>query len=73
MHAFEPFPKLQPFEDLFCYPIGSKVHAIIYDVGDIVEGRFVELFPKYWTKSHFLMGSIVYVYPEEDLSGEALY
>lgn len=37
-------------------------------LGTGVEGQYVELFPKYYTKSHFFMGNNVYVYKEDDLS-----
>lgn len=42
-------------------------------IGTIVDGRYTELFPNYWTKNHFLLGNGVYVYKDEDLTTEDLY
>lgn len=42
-------------------------------VGDEVEEKYVELFPKYWNVSHFLMGNEVYIYKGQDLSHKELY
>lgn len=45
----------------------------IYDIGNEVEGKRVNLFPKYWIEGQFLMENGVYVYKEENLSLEDLY
>lgn len=42
-------------------------------IGDRVEGICVELFPTYWTESHFLLGNHPYMYKEGDHSDEAWY
>lgn len=67
--CFGPLPNLQTFEDQFLLvsPIVLEAHATIYVFGDGVEGRCVELFPKYYIESHFLLRNSVYVYKEKDL------
>lgn len=73
--GFRFLPKQQPYEDRYFLVIliGSEAHATICVVEDRVERRCVELFLKYWTKSHFSDGGSVYIYKEEDLLDEALY
>lgn len=46
---------------------------IVFTIRNRVKDKCVELFPKYWTESHLLMGNRVYVYKEEYISSENLY
>lgn len=54
-------------------PISPESHERVYDVGNGVGAKCVELFPKCWTERHLLIGNKVYVYKEEDLYEENLY
>lgn len=75
MHNFVSVHELQSFVGRFFLvtPTSQGSHATICTVGDGVEGRCPELFPKYWSESHFLMGINIHVYKEEDLNIEDLY
>lgn len=59
--------------DSFWLHILPEAHGTTCVVGGRADGECTELFPKYWTESHFLMGYGIYVYWHEDLSQEDLY
>lgn len=46
---FGTLPELHPFEDQFFLftHIHLEVQATVFSIGNIIEGRCVELFPKY--------------------------
>lgn len=66
---------LQHFKDqLFLITlIHPEAHVTVYTIGNEVDGKCTELFLKYWTERHFLMGNEVYVYKEKDLFEEDTY
>lgn len=74
-HDFGPLPKPQSFEDQFFLvtPVIFEAHYTVCDIDDIVDGRCVCLFSKYFIEYHFLLGNHLYVYKREDLSNEARY
>lgn len=75
IHDFGPILKLQSFEyGLFLIAsVSPEAHDVVCNIDDIVKGRYADLFSKYWTESHFLLGNCTYVYSEKYLPGEARY
>lgn len=73
--GFEHLLELPPFEDQFFLvtPASPKAHVIICNVVNGEDGRCVNLFLKYWTNDHFLLGNNFFAYSEKDLSEEARY
>lgn len=75
IQGFGTFYELHPFAyQLFVVSsIHPKAHTAVCAVRNGVEGKCAELFSKYYTKSHFLIGNEMYVYIEENILIEYLY
>lgn len=64
IHDFKPPSELHPFEDIFFLItlVGLEAHATFCNVGGGEKDKCAKLFPKYWTKSHFLIENLIYIY-----------
>lgn len=75
IRGFKPLSELPPFKDRFFIvtSVSFGDHAAIFYVGGGVEGRWVDLFSKYWTVGHFLLINHFFMYNEKDITDEAQF